>query len=123
MVLGSGSLPKWLIIAGQVATTRLSQKGIQYMLQQMSYQKYYNSLSAEEWKKLQELHDVPSLPVPAVYVVELERHGYTLDIQTGEVLLDVGGRVLECGNVGGFAALLRGIIQARAEIADGEVGG
>lgn len=89
------------------------------MLQQISYSNYYKKLTETDWRRLQELHDVPSLPVPAVYVVELERHGYTLNIDTGEVLLDANGHILECGHVSGFAELLREMIQWQAGGAEG----
>lgn len=85
------------------------------MLQRISYQNYYNALSSANWQRLRELHQAPRLPVPAIYIVEIERHGYTVNLTTGEVLLDTGERVLECGHIKNFYSLLDTMIRLQCE--------
>ena len=85
------------------------------MLQQISYQNYYNALSATNGQRLRELHEVERLPVPAIYIVEIERHGYRVNLVTGEVLLDTGQRILECGHIKNFYSLLDTMIRLQCE--------
>lgn len=85
------------------------------MLQQISYQNYYNALSGTDWQRLRELHTTERLPVPAIYIVEIERHGYTVNLITGEVLLDTGQRLLECGHISNFFSLLDTMIRLQCE--------
>lgn len=85
------------------------------MLQQISYQNYYNALSLNAWQRLRELHANERLPVPAIYIVEIERHGYTVNLTTGEVLLDTGARVLECGHIKNFYSLLDTMIRLQCD--------
>ena len=85
------------------------------MVQQISYQNYYNALSLDAWQRLRELHATERLPVPAIYIVEIERHGYTVNLVTGEVLLDTGERVLECGHIKNFYSLLDTMIRLQCD--------
>lgn len=98
------------------------------MLQQISYQQYYNSLTCDEWRKLNELHAInhrQKLPIPALHIVQLERHGYWVDLDTGEVKLNTGEKVLDCGHARGFYALLDATIKSQCGVVDvvGDGGG
>lgn len=92
------------------------------MLQQISYQQYYNSLTVGECLKLRELHtinDTQKLPIPALHIIQLERHGYTIDLDSGEVMLDTGeGRVLNCGHAQGFYQLLDATIKSQCGVVE-----
>lgn len=92
------------------------------MLQQMSYQNYYKSLSLNDWQRLQELFEIAAvdvLPCPALHILHLEKVGYHVELKTGEVFLDIGKQVLDCGNVSNFASLLDGLIGDIAGLMDG----
>lgn len=79
------------------------------MLLEKDYAQYYKTLSVTDRLRLHELFEFAAtarLPSAAIYIVELERAGYGVDLDTGEVWIDTGKRVLGCGQITHFYSLL-----------------
>lgn len=79
------------------------------MLTEINYSEYYKALSVTDMARLQELFEVAAtgrLPAAAIYIVELERAGYMVDLTDGEVWIDTGRKVVDCGKVEHFYSLL-----------------